>query len=185
MTVKTLLKVLLAVACYPLAAAAGQAPVTAETVAPVVLMRSGDIAACGLTASASVNGGAAVASLTLLKDSGTAPGTRFVLHGLWTGPSATPRRVSDLTLKTASQDTASSFSKPAPDDDGAFETTAVLPGLDGANLFRELMLGGGTIEMHEEDDGGDTLTLLIPGPVTPSVRAAYLNCAGDLFWPEP
>ena len=155
--------------------------VVAQTMEAVVLIKDGVVSACGIKAAANISGGAAAASLTLFKDAKSASGTRFVLHGLWTSAGAHPARLASLTLRTVAADTSTMFSAVSGARDGAFETTGELPPLDGANLFRELMLSGAIISMRDAD--GARLDLEIIGPVSPSVRAAYLNCAGDLVGP--
>ncbi len=165
----------------PSAAGSITGVVEAQAVEAVVLIKDGAIAACGVKAAANLSGGAATASLTLFRDARTASGTRFVLRGLWTSAGAHPAPLSSLTLRTIAADTGTTFSTVSTVPDGAFETTADLPLLDGANLFRELMLSGAIISMRDAD--GAKLDLEIIGPVSASVRAAYLNCAGDLVGP--
>jgi hypothetical protein len=165
----------------PSAAGGNSGVVAAQPVEAVILMNNGAIAACGIKVAANISGGAATASLVLYRDAKTVSGTRFVLRGLWTSAAAYPASLSTLTLRTIAADTGTTFSTVTSAPDGAFETSADLALLDGANLFRELMLSGAIISMR--DAGGARLDLEITGPVSASVRAAYLNCAGDLFGP--
>lgn len=73
---------------------------------------------------------------------------------------------------------------------GAGPATAVVSGVerrmsaageDVTSFLRDLMVQGAAVVVTRS--GGTTQTIDIAGPLPHSVRAAYLNCAGDLYRP--
>lgn len=63
-----------------------------------------------------------------------------------------------------------------------FERTRTFTPDDGAMFIQSLMVGGGTLSFELQDRV--RVDVVIPGPLPQSVRASYLNCAGDLMRPE-
>ena len=162
-------------------------PQPGPTVEPLVLMKAREIEGCGLTSIFAAGGATVTARFLLLRDETAARGTRFVLSASWPTPGGAGfRTLTSSFMATGRFSTEALFGKPVARQDGAFETTGALPANEGDVLMRDVMMSGAAVTLEDQD--GERLTLAIPGPVSPSVRASYLNCAGDMFrpqfWPE-
>ena len=170
-----------------LAAAAENAlpeTVVEPAVEPLVLMKAGDIEACGL-ALTFIAGGETIATQFLLrKDDKAELGTQFVLSALWPKPDAGGfRTVTALSLTAGGASTGTAFGAPVARSNGVFEATGTLPATSSDLMMRDLMIGGAVIDLH--DQSGERRALAISGPMSQSIRAIYLNCAGDMFRPDP
>jgi hypothetical protein len=178
-----------ALVCLAATSATAQAPLPVGSVEPVVLMKSGpmgagEIEGCGLTSTFAADGAAVTTRFLLLKDEKAERGTRFVLSASWPKPGgASYRSLKSMSLTAGATSTEASLGQPVARQGGVFETSGTLPASDGDIFMRDLMIGGAAIALQDQD--GDQLALAIPGPVSQSVRASYLNCAGDLFRPDP
>lgn len=143
---------------------------------PVVLFERGELSACGLRARVEDAGDLLVVSLVAYK---SGPVLRFRLEARRPEGTSGPPPVA-VSLATTGYDTTRLLRDVAPEA-GVAAAEAPLEGLDGGGLMRELMVSGGRVRMQLQD--GATREVLLAGPMTQAVRAAYLNCAGDLFRP--
>lgn len=121
-------------------------------------------------------GGGVSVALRLVRDASSNAGTRFHLDASDTAADAAT--LSPVNWVAGDHDYISHFA-PA----GTLSMTANLTPLEGATLMRDLMLSGARVDL--ERSTGHTVQVVIQGPVANSVRAAYLNCAGDLIKPTP
>ncbi len=175
-----------AFACGSMAAlaAAAQNALPEPAVEPLVLMKAGDIEACGL-ALTFISGSETIATQFLLrKDDKAELGTRFVLSASWPKPDAAGfRTVTALSLTAGATSTGAAFGAPVARNGGVFEASGTLPATSSDVMMRDLMIGGAVIDL--QDQSGEQRALAIPGPMAQSIRAIYLNCAGDMFRPDP
>lgn len=159
------------------AEAANREPIV--TVEPLTLFQDQQIAGCGFRASIPVDGQTVTASVTAYRDGLE---TVFAVSAHWPDTSGAPLTLDTLRLVTSSHDTTKDFPKPAAVASGLFEMRARLEGFSGASFVQGMMVGGGTFEVAAK--GGRTVSIALPSPMPQNIRAAYLNCAGDLFRPE-
>jgi hypothetical protein len=149
---------------------------------PVTLLRDGAIAACGIKAEAHSGGNRALFALTLYRDRSRPTGTRMILSGSWTDETTTAVALKGLRF-TTTQDLIDPLTSPRVAEGGAYEQI-IDPEQDAAaNAIREAMLSGATATLTSVT--GAIFKITTSSPVSGSIRAAYLNCAGDLFRPEP
>jgi hypothetical protein len=165
----------LAVATGALAGSPQPQPATAE---PIVLFQNNDIAACGFRAATAPGALNATADVTAVKD-GRA--TFFLFSIQATGADAAIVPLESAALLTSTHDTAKDFSKLLLAENGRYEARARLEGFSGASFMQGIMVGG-TITI--KTTAGEVLSFALPAPMPQNVRAAYLNCAGDLFRPD-
>lgn len=132
------------------------------------------IAACGVGLTTTLRDHEIAAELVLEKTS-EKPEFRFTARA----SDATP--LADASLTTPSSATATLMPKPAPSADGAVTSRAAIPGLDGSELVRSLMVSGATLRIVFAD--GTAAEAALGGPLPHAIRAGYLNCAGDLVRP--
>ncbi len=144
----------------------------ANDLAPIIGLVDGRVTTCGVRAAFDAPTRLSV-ELVVTRTGDT---TVFVLSA--DGPAAAD--AIGLSLATVSQDT----NRLLPPAVLATATSPIrargsIDATVGAFLFRDLLVGGGTVSLMFGDR--PTLTLPIVGPALPSVRAAYLQCAGDVF----
>lgn len=152
---------------------------SAAALEPLTLMRDGEIAGCGVTARSPAVDGDLEVGLRLMKVESAPTGATFVLSvRRRSSPLASVIR---LELMTSAGATVGRFSKPQAASDGGFEARGNLGPLEGGELMRALMISGGRFEIETADG---TAQVQIASPAPHATRAAYLNCAGDLFRPE-
>lgn len=178
-------------AAMPLSAGAAQDRVPASKVNVFVMAEfanikpvAGQIAGCGVEATAATGKDHLVARLMLIKDGARPGGTVFWLTGAWNGDDNKPQDITRLSIKTASMKDTYAPATMSMFDDGTTSVPGIpveLSDFDTANMMREVMLSGAEIGIETKDQHAATIT--IPGPFSPSDRATYLHCAGDLFLP--
>lgn len=151
----------------------------AAAVDPLTLLKDGQIAGCGLSATGSAAQGSAIAEVIAFRDGNE---TAFAVRAR-PGPNSTSPNAQSIRLVTATHDTAFLFPQPRRIAGGIVETRTVLQGFTGPSFAQELMVMGGRFEITGAD--GAVFTLDLPRPMPHRVRQAYLTCAGDLFRPEP
>lgn len=95
-------------------------------------------------------------------------------------PGTAALNLASLALVSGGFDTARSFPSPRLEQ-GRLVTRTPLPGFEGTEFIRGLMVEGARLELI--DAAGRSLALSLLGPVPHSVRASYLACAGDLVGP--
>lgn len=164
------------------ATAVAAEPVPVSNVGFLALLQNGEVAGCAVKAAFRPGDQTADVAITLVRDPTTASGTRFVLSGVLADKAGKPQTLTRLEMTTASLATAKSFAKLTAGTEGRFETSAELGSLEGAEMMRDLMLGGADFILQA--DGGEPLDLKISGAMQQGIRGGYLNCAGDLFRPE-
>lgn len=141
---------------------------------PIVLLDGRSIAACGVRVPGDVRGAPVVLEVMLAR---TKAGGDIVAR-----LSASGGRTSDsFRLTTASQRSEQIFVGAPARDGGSIELRTSAASAAVTLLIQELMVSGAILEVTLE--GGETGSIQIPGPMPQSVRAGYLNCAGDLFRP--
>ncbi len=146
-------------------------PTHPDRVEPVVLLKEGDIRACGVRVTVSDAQAARTFEL-LVRRSGRE--TLLELRANCGNRAAHPvlqtRTISTANLLTGEINQSAGFvvlSAPATSDKVAM-------------LIQEFMIGGGTLSCVKPPGKSYTLS----GPLPNQTRAGYLNCAGDLFRPE-
>lgn len=146
-------------------------PIGPHRVEPVVLLKEGNIRACGVRVKVS-NYQAARTFELLVRRSGS--DTLLELRADCGANAAQPviqtRTISTADLLTGESSRSAGFvvlRAPATSD-------------KVARLIQEFMIGGGTLSCGKP--AGENYTL--GGPLPNQTRAGYLNCAGDLFRPE-
>lgn len=164
------------IVCLHMSAAVARAE-PAVTVEPVTLLENGEIAGCGLISSATLGPVTAIGEFIAFREGDR---TAFAVRAR---PDPTGTGLASVRLATASHDTAQLFPPSKPLANGLVETRAVLEGFAGSSFAQELMVMGGRFEIVTS--AGQTLAYDLPRPMPHRVRQAYLNCAGDLFRPEP
>lgn len=149
----------------------------------VALVADGQISGCAVQARFDIDSGdIANVRFALLKDPSKAAGTRFALSAALAGTDGATRHIEALSLTTASANTSPTFSQPVDSSEGTFSVSGTFDDLQGGSVMRDLMLRGADIRMSAT--GRAPLVLKIIGPLSASARAAYLQCAGDLFRPQ-
>jgi hypothetical protein len=157
--------------------AAGAAdPVAASgpVLEPVIELTQGQVSGCGLRV------GFATATHTVeFVNRRTGPATEFLLTAVRVQPG---QPAAALSLKTGAYDTRTLLPPARMTRDGEREMLTAQGTMDpttGAFLMRELMLSGARVTWDLQN--AQEVSLDIPGPLSQSIRAAYLQCAGDLF----
>lgn len=165
-----LLLALISVA-WPAQAAAPNGPSGVE---PVVLLKNGNIRACGVRAT--FHSGEAPRTFELLvRRSGD--NTLLELRANCGDHSGRPGRP---VLQTRTINTDDLLKGNVGLSQGRSVLSAPASNDKVAVLIQEYMIGGGKLQCLEATDAGFTVN----GPLPNQTRAAYLNCAGDLFRPE-
>jgi hypothetical protein len=152
-------------------------PTTAETqqvnldVEPVVRLAGSVIVGCGLKLIGRHGDGEVTAELMLADEVGD---REFI----FTTVSSPPKTIEQAWIATGGLDTRSVLGKSVKNEDGSLRARGALPGLPGSEFMRSLMVEGGTLNVSSRavPDWQGT----IPAPMPQRIRAAYLNCAGDL-----
>ncbi len=164
---RKLLLLLLALA-WP-AHAAG--PTGSHRVESLVLLKEGNIRACGVRAKVS-NDQAARTFELLVRRSGS--DTLLELRADCGANATRP------ILQTRTNSTADLLTGEASRSRGFLVLSAPATSDKVAMLIQEFMIGGGTLSCAKPATESYTLS----GPLPNQTRAGYLNCAGDLFRPE-
>lgn len=162
-------------------AAAGD---SAERVEPVVLIDDqGTINACGVRAVAGEGHAATVFEL-LVRRAGDA--AILAVRGRCgsVGDNGADGASPAPNLATSGGDSISLMQDAELTGLGGGISELAAPATDDgiAMMIQRLMIGGGKFSCSPAGPG--SVALVIPGPLPNQVRAAYLNCAGDLFRPE-
>jgi hypothetical protein len=152
------------------AAAAGSYRIEAHDLEPIILMQGQAIVACGVKAKFGQLTESFVMEMSLKKEG---DGKRLDMK--LSGPEQI--RAFDLQTKPGSHDPFVG-TKPVISDRDAYLTIDATK-MDLTGYMRDFFVEDQllTVEMA----GGLTLELAIRGPISNSVRAAYLNCAGDFY----
>lgn len=145
---------------------------------PVVLLDNRDVAGCGFEARYEAGQESVKIGVLLMKENAA---TVFEISGTWISESGAPRSIDDFSLRSTGLDTRTLFPPLQQTADGRASTRKSLPGFEGTEFIRNLMVGGATITLMSK--AGARLDLTLPGPLSQSIRASYLNCAGDLIRP--
>lgn len=173
--------VLAGVIAFTGAAEGGDAkPIVLEALAPVVQLSDGDIALCGVRGEADFGAARIAVEVAIRKAPGDADRSEFRISAAPTSGKTTVA-ITGLSVRTAGLAPTEAF-KSERDVSGALTLTGALPPTDGAMFMQQLLVGGGTATLAINGDPA-SIDIAIPGPAPQSVRAAYLNCAGDLFRP--
>lgn len=155
------------------------APVLAQRGAtPVALFDGSELVACGVRFSGEAEGMAFEAELVLQK---RATATSFRVVARWSGDEMPKPGIVDVRLDTVTQSTVDRLAPVAAPPSWDYAAEGEIAGLDGALLVRELMVSGVRISLRTSPR--EQRVSEVPGPLPQLVRAAYLNCAGDLFRP--
>ncbi len=145
---------------------------------PLILFENDRLVKCGLRAAFGTGDTGYSADIVLHRMGDTAQWVVEVIGPTLTAGGPSPH---DLGVKTASHDTRKNFSKPVSLASGSFEVRGSLEGLEGSTFIQEIMVQGATIGVTPA--AGDSVQLILSGPLPQPVRASYLMCAGDLFRP--
>ncbi len=177
----TVLAVVLAQGLASVAAVAASAAFVSS--APLVLMNGESVAACGVRLMVSLDETSLAVDLLLAKEAGDGK-PKAVLRAGYEPAELRSLPVTRLSLATTSVATSDIFVMPGRHDEWArFIQEADASDLRISPLIQELMVGGARLEIAREFLlEPDTVT--VPGPLPQGVRAAYLNCAGDLYRPD-
>lgn len=143
-------------------------------VEPVVRLKDGNIRACGVRATFSGGSAAPIFEL-IVRRRGSA--TFLELRADCGTEPDRPRRP---VLKTRTVSTGDLLNGKAYQLKDFIVLSAPATSDKVAMLIQELMIGGGSFSCFESFGKQHTLS----GPLPNQTRAAYLNCAGDLFRPE-
>lgn len=157
-------------------AQADGAPATSE---PIVGLRDGKIAQCGARLIFDRGREVLLIEVDLTRQDG---GARLGLRAVARQPSGAAAGLEKLEAATASVSSAELFAAPAPSADAAtliYERDASDPRV--TTFIQELMVSGARFRLLRSD--GVAFDLDTTGPLPQSTRAAYLNCAGDLYRP--
>jgi hypothetical protein len=101
-----------------------------------------------------------------------------------TAPGNTELAIGNVWLKTANWSTQQLLSPAQHNAFGVLEARGTTDASEGAQFMQELMVSGGDFGLVLEGGIPEVrLKMSLPGPVPHTVRAAYLNCAGDLVGP--
>jgi hypothetical protein len=166
-----ILLVLLCFAVWPAHAVSSTGPAAVE---PVVRLKDGNIRACGLRATFSGGSAAPIFELIMRRrGSDTFLELRAVCG-------TEPDRPSRPVLKTRTVSTGDLLKGEAYQVKDFVVLSAPATSDKVAMLIQELMIGGGSFSCFESFGKQHALS----GPLPNQTRAAYLNCAGDLFRPE-
>lgn len=141
-------------------------------VEPVVRLAGSIIVGCGVRLTGPRGESEVIAELVLADDA--IAGREFTLT-VYLFP---PRPLELAWLTTGGMDTRTLLGAGVKGADGSVSARGALPGLPGSELMRSLMVEGGTL--HVIDRNVHPWEAKMPAPVQQRVRAAYLNCAGDL-----
>ncbi len=163
--------------------AAGPA-IAQTTVEPVVLVsEAGAIKACGVRAVFKATGEEKRFEL-LVRREGNA--TILALRGPCNRLVNSPEGGFEIpTLDTANYGSTDVMQeKRFQSIEGLNELSAPATDDNIALLIQELMIGGGTFACRFEGKERAEQSYRLSGPLPNQVRAAYLNCSGDLFRPE-
>lgn len=150
----------------------------AQTVEPVVLLEGQRIAACGARATFESGEGRRVVEIRLQRHGN---GAELVILGEWRSENGPTIRLSALSVATASVSSAELAPAGLSNTDGVAQLKAQASDPRVTTFIQELMVSGATVQMRGDD--ADAVELRIAGPLPQSTRAAYLNCAGDLYRP--
>ena len=150
------------------------APNRSSVVEPVVLLKNGNIRACGVRATFP-DGETPRTFELLVRRSGN--DTLLELRANCGVDAGRPGRP---LLQTRTINTADLLRGDVGLSQGVSVLSAPATSDEVAILIQEYMIGGGTMRCLEPAAEGFTLG----GPLPNQTRAAYLNCAGDLFRPE-
>jgi hypothetical protein len=144
--------------------------------APIVRLSGRDITGCGVGLTARYRGGVMIAELVLADDAGGRAFTLTVRHD----PVQT---LQSASLMTGGLDTSTLFGPPVQNADGSISMRGALPGLPGSEFMRSLMVEGVGLVVEWPSTTRYRWAAALEGPMRQTVRAAYLNCAGDLERP--
>jgi hypothetical protein len=156
----------------------GEAASPARSVEPLVLIDGERIVVCGAAATFDVGGGTASLSVALERKE---QGADLVVRGRWREADGKPLLIERLTLATASTKASEVVSRRAAEPDGTLALSGPAASPSVTILIQEFMVSGARATF--ESAGREPLAFIIPGPLPQSTRAAYLNCAGDLYRP--
>lgn len=141
---------------------------------PIVLLDGRNIVACGVRIAAETGGAENRLDVMLMRTKDAAD----LVARLMPGGS---RSIERFGLTTATQSSDQIFSESPLRDDGVIELRAPAASAAVTSLIQELMVSGAVLDVTYA--GNEKTTSSIRGPMPQSVRAAYLNCAGDLYRP--
>ena len=142
-----------------------------DGVEPIVLLKDGDIRACGVRVTVSDAQAARTFEL-LVRRSGRE--TLLELRANCGDRAARP------VLRARTISTADLLTGEVNQSAGLVVLSAPATSDKVAMLIQEFMIGGGTLSCGNAPSKSYTLG----GPLPNQTRAGYLNCAGDLFRPE-
>jgi hypothetical protein len=140
-------------------------------VEPVVRLAGSVIVGCGLKLSGRHGDDEVTAELMLADEAGD---REFI----FTTVSFPPKPIERAWITTGGLDTRSLLGKSVKNEDGSVSARGALPGLPGSEFMRSLMVEGGTLNVVSP--AVHNWQGMIPAPMPQRIRAAYLNCAGDL-----
>lgn len=150
-----------------------------EALVPVIELSGQDIALCGVRGTVTLPEGRVAIEVAIRKLDGPAEGTEFRVSAKLVGKVG--NGPAGLSVRTATSGTTADFAA-QPDYPGGVTLTGQLPPTEGAMFMQQLMVSGARA-MLTYKGSAKPVEVTIPGPAPQSVRAAYLNCAGDLFRP--
>lgn len=143
---------------------------------PIVRLSDGRIAACGVSFAGLYNGAEVRVEFMLVQ---SPVGPVFRLTGRYQGS----EQLADIALETDFASTVGLMPRPRAMPDGSLEVQTGIPGYNGSEFVRSLMVSGGRVRLGLAGPTGNVVDIDVPGPLSQQVRASYLNCAGDIERP--
>lgn len=158
--------VLLLFAVSPVALAQSELPLVA--LEPIVRLANGKVTACGLKAAFGNQNENKASFEVLLQRAGA---TATVVMSVET-------KLENATVRILRPTPLATFRE--QQNDGNVQFTASADDASATEFLRDTMTFGADVQLSAPSE---MLSLKLLGPIPPSVRAAYLNCAGDIYVP--